>query len=292
MIPDYIMQSINQWLHEKSGKTVSITDTKILSGGCINDCYALYTPTDTFFIKYNLASRFPDMFSSESKGLMLLKGSKQIDVPEVLYTGKTGKYSYLLLEYIHDGQIVNGFWENFGRQLARLHRVSQTSFGLDHDNYIGSIPQKNEFYPQWDEFLILNRLQPLVSQAFDEGLLNSADISGFDRLYNRIQNILPSENASLLHGDLWNGNFMVNVKGQPTLIDPAVYFGHREMDIAMTKLFGGFTNDFYLYYNDEYPLEKDWEKRIEFNQLYPLLVHALLFGLSYSSQIRHIIRKY
>jgi fructosamine-3-kinase len=292
MVPDDVIQSINGWLHKKSGKTVSIKETKVLSGGCINDCYALYTPMDTFFIKYNLVRRFPEMFTAESKGLLLLKSTTQINVPEVLYTGKTGEYSFLLLEYIPEGQKVQGFWKSFGRQLAGLHRLSHTSFGLDHDNYIGSIPQKNHFYPQWDEFLIMNRLQPLISQAYNQGLLNRGDISGFDRLYTRIQDILPTEKPSLLHGDLWSGNFMVNVEGQPTLIDPAVYFGHREMDIAMTKLFGGFANDFYQYYNDEYPLEKGWENRLEFNQLYPLLVHALLFGASYALQVRSIIRKY
>ncbi len=292
MVPDELIQSIDQWLHEKSGKSASIIDTKVLSGGCINECYALYTAMETFFLKYNLSTRFPEMFTAESKGLELLKESQQINIPEVLHTGKSEKYSFLLLEFIPEGHKSQGFWEIFGRQLAGLHRISHSSFGLDHDNYIGSIPQKNNPYSRWDEFLIVNRLQPLVSQAYNEGLLNRGDISGFDRLFTRIENILPTEKPSLLHGDLWSGNFRVNVEGQPTLIDPAVYFGHREMDLAMTRLFGGFSNDFYPFYNDEYPLEKGWENRVEFNQLYPLLVHVLLFGTSYALKIRSILRKY
>ncbi|MDY0103361.1 MAG: fructosamine kinase family protein [Lentimicrobium sp.] len=292
MIPDELIQQINQWLHENSAKNDSIIKTEILTGGCINDCHVLYTNKKKIFLKYNLASRFPEMLAAESQGLILLKKSQLIGVPEVLYSGETASYSFLLLEYIPEGHNDKDFWEKFGRQLARLHRMSQTSFGLDYNNYIGSIPQKNSYFSQWNEFVIVNRLQPLVRKAYNKKLLNHTDISDFDRLFTRIENILPAEKPALLHGDLWSGNFIMNVEGQPILIDPSVYFGHREMDIAMTRLFGGFSNDFYHFYNDEYPLEKGWKNRVEFNQLYPLLVHVLLFGSTYASQIRNIIRKY
>lgn len=292
MISNEIVKAINQWLLQKGDSTSAITDTRELSGGCINECHKLITDKSSYFVKYNFGDRFSGMFAAEAKGLSLLKNAQTIYVPEVLHQSAAGKYEFLLLEYIAEGKKSRNFWENFGRNLAGLHRVNHKLFGLDHDNYIGSLPQKNKQCKTWEEFLVLNRLDPLVKSAFDQKLLNREDINGFDRLYPTIENMLPKEQPSLLHGDLWSGNFMVNSQGEASIIDPAVYYGHREMDIAMTKLFGGFSTNFYNYYNDEYPLEKGWEKRVEFNKLYPLLAHLLLFGSSYAEQLRHILRRY
>ena len=292
MISDEIVGTINQWLLQKNGNPLVIKDTGAVSGGCINQCHRLNTGKDSYFIKYNFADRFPGMFAAEAKGLSLLKCTETLNVPEVLYQHEVDKYAFLMLEYITEGNKSRDFWENFGRNLARLHRASHKFFGLDHDNYIGSLPQINKQCKSWEEFLVVNRLDPLVKNAFDQKLLNREDINGFERLYTKIENLLPKEKPGLLHGDLWSGNFMVNSKGDACIVDPAVYYGHREMDIGMTKLFGGFSTDFYTFYNDENPLEKRWEKRVEFNQLYPLLVHLLLFGSSYTLQIRHILRKY
>ena len=292
MISDEIVKAINQWLPLKADNSSAIRDTDVLSGGCINQCYRLNTNKASYFVKYNFADRFPGMFAAEAKGLSLLKSAQTIHVPEVLYQSEAGEYAFLLLEYIAEGNKSRDFWENFGRNLARLHRASHDFFGLDQDNYIGSLPQMNNHCKSWEEFLVLNRLSPLVKKAFDQKLLSREDINGFERLYPKIENLLPKEKPALLHGDLWSGNFRVNSNGEASIIDPAVYFGHREMDIAMTKLFGGFSADFYNFYNDENPLEKGWEKRVEFNQLYPLLVHLILFGSSYAQQIRHIVRKY
>lgn len=292
MISDEIIQTVNRWLLQQAGNQAAIKDTNLLSGGCINQCYRLNTHKASYFIKYNFADRFPGMFAAEDKGLSLLKSAQTIHVPEVLYQKEAGKYTFLLLEFIDEGNKSPDFWENFGRNLAALHRSSHELFGLDHDNYIGSLPQINKQSKSWEEFLVLNRLSPLVKSAFDQKLLSKEDINGFDRLYPKIENFFPKEKPSLLHGDLWSGNFLVNSNGEASIIDPTVYYGHREMDIAMTKLFGGFSTDFYNFYNDENPLEKGWEKRVEFNQLYPLMVHLLLFGSSYANQIRYILRKY
>lgn len=292
MISDEIVQVVNQWLLQKEDNSSSIMDTSAVSGGCINECYKLNTREESYFVKYNFAHSFPDMFVAEAKGLSLLKSAQTIHVPEVIYQNEAGKYEFLLLEYIAEGNKTRDFWENFGRNLARLHCTSHEFFGLDHDNYIGSLPQLNKQGLTWEEFLVLNRLDPLVRKAFDQKLLSREDIKGFERIYPKIENLLPKEKPSLLHGDLWSGNFIVNSQGEACLIDPAVYYGHREMDMAMTKLFGGFPVDFYNFYNEENPLEKGWEKRVEFNQIYPLLVHLLLFGSSYAQQIRYILRKY
>lgn len=292
MISSEIVHAINQWLLQKADHSSAIRDTDELSGGCINQCYRLNTGNASYFVKYNFTDRFPGMFAAEAKGLSLLKSAQTIHVPEVLYQSEAGEYAFLLLEYIAEGNKSRDFWENFGRNLAGLHRASHEHFGLDHDNYIGSLPQMNNHCQSWEEFLVLNRLSPLVKKAFDQKLLSREDINGFERLYPKLENLLPKEKPALLHGDLWSGNFRVNSNGEASIIDPAVYYGHREMDIAMTKLFGGFSAEFYDFYNDENPLEKGWEKRVEFNQLYPLLVHLILFGSSYAQQIRHIVRKY
>ncbi|MBW6491452.1 MAG: fructosamine kinase family protein [Lentimicrobium sp.] len=290
MIPASIHEQINHWLLTELGETKGISSSKVISGGCINDCLSIKTENYTFFIKYNFSDKFPGMFDAEAKGLELLRYTGCIRIPKVIYRGTSGIYSFLLLEFIEEGRQPAYFWEAFGKNLAKLHKTSHTYFGLDHDNYIGSIPQKNHAHLAWDEFLAEQRLLPLVKQSFDYKLLNAEDVRSFDRFIGNLRNLLPGEIPSLLHGDLWSGNFLVTSEGEVCLIDPAVYFGHREMDIAMTKLFGGFSPEFYQSYNQEYPLEKGWEKRVEINQLYPLLVHLLLFGAAYAGQIRRILK--
>lgn len=138
----------------------------------------------------------------------------------------------------------------------------------------------------------MERLQPLVKLAYDSGLLDGQDARRMEILYKKLPEILPVEPPSLIHGDLWSGNYMVGNDGNPCIIDPAVYYGHREMDIAMSKLFGGFSPEFYRAYNEEYPMVKGWEKRVELNQLYPLLVHVNLFGEGYNRQVRQILKDY
>lgn len=290
MIPDSIRNHFNKWLSESKGDANGITSVKLLSGGCINECIAVFASSGSYFIKYNLTDKFPGMFAAEEKGLELLRNADCIQIPEVIYQGSSDMYSYLVLEFIEAVEQKENFWENFGKNMAKVHQVSHISFGLDHDNFIGSLPQKNKIHSFWDEFLAVERFQPLVKQSFDLGLLGREDIRGFEILFGKIKSFIPEENPSLLHGDLWSGNYITASNGEACLIDPAVYFGHREMDIAMTKLFGGFSQAFYRSYNDEYPLEKGWEKRIEINQLYPLLVHLILFGASYAGQIRYILK--
>lgn len=290
MIPGSIQEHINQWLHTERGEATGICSSQVLSGGCINECLAIKTGSTTYFIKYNFSDKFPGMFSAEAKGLELLRNTGCIRIPQVIHQGTSGKYSFLLLEFIEEGRQTTNFWEHFGKNLAKLHKTSHTQFGLDHDNYIGSLPQQNHVHADWYTFLAEQRLLPLLKMSVDSGLLNSGDIKSFDRFMGNLSNLIPAETPSLLHGDLWSGNFITNPLGEACLIDPAVYFGHREMDIAMTKLFGGFSPEFYQSYNKEFPLEKGWEKRVEINLLYPLLVHLLLFGESYSGQIRRILK--
>jgi fructosamine-3-kinase len=232
------------------------------------------------------------MFENECFGLQLLANTRTLAIPEVIATAETGKYAYLLLEYIEKGTESRHFWNEFGIKLADLHRHTADYFGLEQDNYIASLVQSNKADPDFFSFFISQRIEPQLKIARNKGAFNSSEIRYFDSLFNTLHNIIPAEKPALIHGDLWNGNFMVASDGSPCLFDPAVYFGHREADIAMTRLFGGFQPEFYHAYNQAFPMENDWQKRMDIYNLYPLLVHVNLFGGGYSGQVLQIIRQF
>lgn len=292
MIPNEIRQFIGYWLTTEFSPDTFIQSEKPLSGGSINEAYCLQTTSGNFFLKFNIADRYPGMFEKEAQGLQLLRNAACIEVPEVFLTAVTGRYAFLVQEFIAGNNQIPDFHAVFGRQLAALHIHSADNFGLDHNNYIGSLNQSNTFHGNWFDFLIDERLQPLLEMAINHGHLNMRDAKLFESLYSKLSGILPVEPPALLHGDLWSGNFMVGKDGLPCMFDPAVYYGHREMDIAMTKLFGGFNTEFYQAYQDAMPMEPGWEKRIPINQLYPLLVHVNLFGGSYTGQVRQVISRF
>lgn len=245
-----------------------------------------------FCLKFNLGSKYPGMFSAEANGLKKLKEAGEIKVPDVIVTGSSGQYDFLLLEFIHGGKSDRDLMEEFGRSLARLHRHSENFFGGDSDNYMGALPQSNRKHDDWSSFFIEERLEKQVQLARSFGYLKEGIYQSFQRLYSKLESLFPKENPALLHGDLWNGNWMVDTTGKACLIDPAVYYGHREIDLAMTLLFGGFDPSFYFAYHQEFPLEKEWRMRCDICNLYPLLVHLNLFGTGYLGQIEAIVRKF
>jgi len=171
-------------------------------------------------------------------------------------------------------------------------RLTNTNFGLDYNNYIGSLHQQNNLHPTWVDFFINERLQPQIKLARDNNEIDSTTILKFENLYKKLDEVFPKEKPALLHGDLWSGNFMSDEKGESVIMDPTVYYGHREMDIAMAKLFGGFDAEFYSSYNEHYPLENGWEQRINVCNLYPLMVHVNLFGGGYLGQVKSILSKF
>jgi len=288
MLPENIAQKAKLELSQKLGKTVQIKSSNAIGGGCINNALKLITSEGPFFLKWNTPHEFPGMFHAEGKGITLLRSTKEIFVPEVIAVFEDSQYTFLILEYIAQGAMKKGFWNNFGHSLAALHRHASNSFGLDHDNYIGSLPQRNKTHNNWIDFFIEERISPQMKMAAITGELGSK----FQNLFSRLGEIFPEEPPALLHGDLWNGNYMVSKDGDAAIIDPAVYYGHREMDIAMSRLFGGFSQEFYTSYNEAYPMETDWENRIDICNLYPLLVHVNLFGGSYLSQVQSILAKF
>ncbi len=292
MLPDELKKSVESILTDTHKKPAQITEIRSIGGGCINEALSLKTNVGKFFIKYNSAAAFPDMFENEAKGLKILAETKTIDIPEVIDTAETSNYAYLLLQYIETGSTSIKFWNDFGTKLADLHRNTCEFFGHDHDNYIGSLVQKNHFHPDFFSFFISERIEPQLTEARNKGAFSQSETRYFDSLFKKLPDIIPIEKPALIHGDLWSGNFMVSAEGLPYLIDPAVYFGHREADIAMTQLFGGFDQEFYNTYNQAWPMEKDWQKRMDIFNLYPLLVHVNLFGGSYARQVLQIIRQF
>ena len=293
MLPSAVRSSIENILSDKhEGRPVKISAIRPLGGGCINDAASLTTDAGKYFAKWNDAKKYPGMFEAEQKGLQLLSDTKEIYVPSVIQAGIAGDNSFLILEMVEEGKKTSDFWEEFGRAIARMHKHTWKSFGLDHDNYIGSLPQINKPQEKWAEFFVCERLEPQLRQARNAGKLGRSAASHFENLFAALEEIFPPEKPSLLHGDLWSGNYMTSPEGRACIYDPAVYYGHREMDIAMTKLFGGFDAGFYAGYLHELPLEKGWEKRTDICNLYSLLVHVNLFGGGYAAQVEQIVRKF
>ena len=262
-----------------------------LSGGDINQVFKITCLQGTYVVKYNSLLKFPGMFSKEANGLrMLQKGG--IKTPSVIDHFEQMDDQFLVLEYVEQENYEVNFWVNFANDLAVLHQKSHVSFGLDEQNFIGSLPQLNEQKSNWEEFFVLNRLKPLVKMAFDQKLLTKNHLDDFDSFYLVLPELLPTEPPSLLHGDLWSGNLLCGAEQQAVFIDPAVYYGHREVDIAMTRMFGGFDPVYLDHYHERFPLEKGWEERIPIHNLYPNLVHLILFGKSYLSGIERVVQKY
>lgn len=259
-----------------------------LHGGDINEVFLLQCREGDYVIKLNHRHRYPDMFAAEAKGLQLLGSVEGVITPGVITTGHWQESSYLLLEYCPEGTPQDDFWKQFAQTLALLHRQSQEKFGLDHDNYIGCLPQRNGAHSNLISFYIQERLEPQFALAEQKGFV----FSQRDRFYKKLDALLPEESPALIHGDLWNGNYLVSDRGMPILIDPAVCYGPREMDLAMMRLFGGFPQQVYEVYQELIPLAPGWEERIEIWQLYYLLVHLNLFGSSYLGQVQRIVDRY
>lgn len=284
-IPDEIFRDVEELTRSR------ITGFSFAGGGCINKGGRLVTDKREYFLKWNDADRYPGMFKAEAKGLALLREADCFRVPMVIGLGHAGAFQFLLLEYIDEGR--SGVdYRDFGVRLAALHKQSGDSFGLDHDNYIGSLPQHNDRRASWTEFFIARRLTPQLDIARDGKRIDSDLYGKFESLFKKLPSILPDERPSLLHGDLWSGNLMTDLSGQPCLIDPAVYYGNREVDLAMTLLFGGFRIEFIDSYNSAFPLLPGYPARFDIYNLYPLLVHLNLFGSSYRAKVVSILDQF
>jgi fructosamine-3-kinase len=288
MIPDSVKQQLQQSLNQE------INSTQSVSGGSINRA-AKITLSDgqTCFLKWN-STADPNMFVVEEKGLELLNSADTtLRVPDVFATGETKNGTgFLLQEFISEGRSTPTSAEKFGQALAALHRHHEDQYGLDHDNYIGRLPQSNSWDKSWISFFVEQRMQPQLQMATEAGKLGSSTVAHFESMYKRLPDIFPDEPPSLLHGDLWGGNYFFDESGVATIYDPAVYYGHREIELAFTHLFGGFPGDFYSAYEETYPLESGFSQRKDLYNLYPLLVHTNLFGGSYARRVKSIVKRF
>jgi protein-ribulosamine 3-kinase len=272
----------------------AIIKAESISGGCISNAYKIKTEDKkTFFLKINNSTP-PDMFETEAHGLDELRKPGVIRVP----AAEIFSDNYIVTEYIETGRKSRRFFEDFGRNFAELHYHQGGIFGFYEDNYIGSNRQLNkpesEEDEDWTEFYFKKRLLFQLRLCERNGYATQELINYFNEIENKISYILAGseEDPSLLHGDLWSGNYMVDEKGNACLIDPAVYYGHREADLAMTKLFGGYPEAFYKSYEENYPLKEGWEYRENIYKLYHVLNHLNLFGTSYYPQAVSLIRFY
>ena len=272
---------------------IKIKSVSSLSGGCISDAYKVSDESGkNYFLKLNSSPK--DLFIKEANGLRELKKAKAIRVPEVILC----KDDFLLTEFISQGNRSKNFFEDFGRKFAELHKYRGEKFGFYENNYIGSnpqinIPDQNEGN-SWTEFYFNKRILYQYQLAEQNGYATNELKNGILKLEKQIEKILgdSDESPSLLHGDLWGGNYIADENGNPCLIDPAVYYGHREADLAMTKLFGGFSPAFYNSYNETFPLEEDYEYRENIYKLYHILNHLNLFGRTYYHQAISLIYFY
>lgn len=258
----------------------------MLTGGDINDAFRLKTTSGDFALKVNSARKFPNLFQKEANGLALLAATETFKIPQVKCVGKSNEYTYLLMEFIDAEEKVPDFWSLFAENLAKLHRFSAKNFGLAENNYLGSLPQQNDGnYSNAADFYIEKRLIPQFKLAKQKGYDFKTNA-----LFKTLSEEIPYEPPALIHGDLWNGNYMTSVEGTPCLIDPAVAYAPREIDLAIMKLFGGFPEEVFKTYNNLFPLATGWEKRVKIWQLYHLLFHLNVFGSSYYESVQAIVK--
>lgn len=259
-----------------------------VGGGCIANGGRIEVGDRSYFLKWGpmeVARTFP----GEAAGLEALGAAPgPVVVPdvEIVAASAENRPGFLVLEWINAGRQGLKFWETFGEGLAELHQHTGDRYGFEQDNFIGRLPQANTWASSWPRFFRAHRLEPQVRMAREQGRWQGDWSEPLETLYRRLPDLLPKDPpASILHGDLWSGNFMVSAVGGPVLIDPAAYYGHREADLAMTELFGGFDDRFYDAYTAVWPLEPGYETRREVYNLYHLINHLNHFGGGYASSV-------
>ncbi|MFD0861452.1 fructosamine kinase family protein [Sungkyunkwania multivorans] len=269
---------------------ISITKCKPISGGDISSAYVIETTGKKLFCKLNDAKEGLSIFKAETLGLRKIAETQTIKTPEVYGYGKFGNTSHLLMEYVPTKSPSDKDFELLGTQLALLHQNTDTAFGFVEDDYIGYLRQQNHQHKDWTHFYIQERLQPQFRLAIDKGLLTFKDIPKEKDLLDLCTEVFLDVSPSLLHGDLWSGNYLISANSEPYLIDPAVYYGHSYVDIAMTKLFGGFSTSFYEAYHSHIPEPDHKKELISLYQLYYLLAHLNMFGASYRPSVKNILK--
>lgn len=284
--------SVTESIRFATGSDFTLSEQWGVGGGSINESFILSDQQTKYFVKFNRASLL-DMFEAESDGLQEIRQSGTIRVPEVICHGIAGNQSFLVQEYLDLGaKTTKSSLLDLGRSLAAMHRVQAAEFGWFRSNTIGATPQINDFSDNWVSFWTHRRLgfqlDLLEQNGFGSKVAQNLGLllSKLDQLF-----INYDPRPALLHGDLWSGNYGVTSEGEAVIFDPAVYYGDREADIAMTELFGGFPSEFYSAYNEVYPLNEGYAVRKTLYNLYHILNHVNLFGASYLGQAQSMIER-
>ncbi len=303
MIPGELRERIETTLRHRFGAETTIRDTRPVSGGCISSTAILVLSSgSSVFAKWH-DSPPEAFFSREAEGLRALRQASPLRVPEVLGVLDNEALPHaLLLEDLTRPEKAGItrprpasrlFDEELGHGLAQQHRTSHQQFGFPTNNYIGTTPQNNDWCDDWPEFFRARRLEPLLQILDQQGRLDVRDRRLFNDLSSKLPDLIATdESPALLHGDLWSGNILIDGDGRPGLIDPAVYYGHREADTAYTRLFGGLSSRAMAAYNEAYPLTTGSDTRSDIYNLYHLLNHAVIFGGSYMAQAHAIASRY
>ena len=275
------------------GSSVHLKDSRSVGGGCINHAVKISTSVGDFFLKWN-ASAPAELFLKEAAGLNEMRSADSLLViPKVIWSKEVDDLpGLLLMEYLQPAINTSGLDEQLGRGIAQLHRKAASAFGFDHSNYCGTTLQDNSWTDSWPEFYGQRRIWALVQQIKAARGMSLEEQKIYEKLVIRMPVLLPHQTMpSLIHGDLWSGNYMYTANG-PALIDPACYYAEREMELGMMQLFGGFSSSVWNTYLEEFPLPEGWRKRMRLYQLYHILNHYLLFGVSYGKQALEIAKEY
>lgn len=281
-------------LSEIYGTPVYLKSTHSVGGGCINHASKLTTSVGEFFLKWN-ASAPSDMFQKEAAGLQEMREVENpyLVIPRVIWSKLADSApGLLLMDYLQPPTSTSGFEEQLGRGIARLHRKTAGAYGFHHSNYCGTTVQDNTWTSDWPEFYGQRRIWALLQQIRLARVLSAIELATYEKLVARLPKLLSHQTVpSLIHGDLWSGNYLYTANG-PALIDPACYYADREMELGMMQLFGGFSPRVWSAYHAEFPLPAGWKDRIRLYQLYHVLNHFLLFGGSYGRQALDIAKSY
>ena len=280
---------IENSIRRSEGLEFRIGKTRSVGGGCINAAYKIEGLTKSYFVKVSSADNV-EMFAAEADGLREICATQVIKVPRPVTTGATQTSSFLVLEWLDLGRSSSASDVQLGEQLAKMHRMRQAYFGWHRDNTIGSTLQPNARCDDWCEFFAERRLAHQLELAKSQGYVGGLHEPGF-RLCERLNQFFRGYDPypSLLHGDLWSGNVSVEASGKPVIFDPACYYGDREVDLAMTELFGGFGKGFYQAYSATIGLDAGYKVRKTLYNLYHILNHLNLFGSGYLGQAQSMI---
>lgn len=282
-----------QILLEKSlNLVVKVYSCHHLGGGEVNQSYKIVSDKGVFYIKTHPNKQYPNYFEKERTGLLSLKSQKILDVCSPLGIQEIGSNAFLILEFIESAAPKKDFYALLGQGLAKQHQVSNRYFGFVEDNYLRQCVQLNHRMSKWGEFFIKYRLLNNIKIVADKYHLSIETLRLFDKFLDLVEFAFPEEQPALLHGDFWKEHIIANPEGEPCLLNPSVYYGHREMDLAMTRLVGSFPPEFYEAYHEVYPLQSDWEIRLDFCKMYYHLVHYNIYGQAYFPSIQNLLNKW